>query len=73
MNQLVIGFAEPYKSRGKWLNELINEFMIMIAIYHVMCFTLLVPNIDTRILVGHSFITLVLGHTLISLMMIVYS
>ena len=53
--------------------ELLNEFVIILAVYHVMCFTPLVPDIDTRIYIGYSFIILIVTHTVISLGVLIYS
>ena len=64
---LMIGFADPYESTSKKNKELVNEFIIVLAVYHVMCFTPVVVDIDSRIYIGYSFIALILAHTLASL------
>ena len=63
----MIGLLEPYEASSKKNKELINEFVIVISVYHVMCFTPLVADIDSRIYVGYSFILLIVSHTVISL------
>ena len=45
----------------------------MLSVYHVMCFTPVVVDIDTRIYIGYSFIALILAHTLASLGILVWS
>ena len=69
----VIGSLNPYKLKAKRDRELINEFVIVLAVYHVMCFTPVVVDIDTRIYIGYSFIALILTHTLGSLGLLVWS
>ena len=50
----VIGHANPMKSLTSNRMELFNEFCILIVNYHLMCFTDLVPDVDTREIVGKS-------------------
>ena len=64
---VVIGILEPYKAPSKKNRELVNEFVIVLAVYHVMCFSPVVADIDTRIYIGYSFITLIVTHTVVSL------
>ena len=50
----VLGWMQPYETKSKWKRELLNEYFIILTIYHVMCFTEGNP-ISTRISVGYSF------------------
>ena len=36
---IVVGWMNPYASRGKWRRELLNESFITLTIYHVLCFS----------------------------------
>ena len=69
----VVGLADPYEHKSKRNQELGNEFVIVLSVYHVMCFTPVVVDIDTRIYIGYSFIALILAHTLASLGILVWS
>ena len=73
LNIIVVGTADPYESRSRRFRELLNEFAIMTAVYHVMCFTPFVPDIDTRTYIGYSFIMLILTHTLFSVFGIIHT
>ena len=50
----VIGWMQPYETKNKWKRELLNEYFIMLTIYHVMCFTESNP-VQMRISMGYSF------------------
>ena len=53
--------------------ELYNEFSELILIYHLICFTDFVPNIDTRDVVGSSMVYSTGINLLVNLFVIFYS
>ena len=69
----MVGNVEPYESHKTKNRELLNEFVIVLAGYHVMCFTPFVPEIDSRMYIGYSFIILIVTHTVVSLGVLIYS
>lgn len=60
---ITIGLTKPFKDKKKWKFELMNESVIMVTVYFVMCFSDYVPNINPKIKIGYAFCGFLCAHT----------
>jgi len=56
---IVLTCLVPFKSSSQVGRELVNEAIIMVVLYHLMCFSNFVPDLDTRFILGYSLIAFV--------------
>ena len=64
---LIIEFARPFNTQSERRMEIFNEINLMLVLYTMMCFTPLVPSIETRLLIGWVACGLVASHLFINL------
>ena len=50
----IVGTQEPFKDRVKRIMDLINEFLVLVLNYHLMCFTNFVIDPYAREYLGYS-------------------
>lgn len=63
---IYLGLVSPFKSNEVNKLELFNTFMLFIVVYHLMCCTAFVPDIETREQIGMSYIVVVFIICLVS-------
>jgi len=61
-----------FDSPSKLHRELVNEVVVMLALYHIMCFSEFVPEVDTRFMLGFSLNMLVAIWLLASLGWVIF-
>lgn len=68
-----VGHLRPFESLTQVYIELYNEFSTLILVYHLMCFTNFVPDVDTREVVGSSMIYTTMFNLSVNLLIIAKS
>jgi len=69
---IILGFTKPYKLKSKNRDELINEGLLMIIVYHMIVFTDFVADLETTYYTGYSCAGIVSLHILLNLSMMLY-
>jgi hypothetical protein len=46
--------GEPFEEKSHHLQEMVNELVIMMSMYHFLCFSPFVPSISARAYIGYS-------------------
>ena len=59
VQMIVLGILEPFESRSRVRQEILDESVVMVVLYHFMCFSDFVPDVTARLLLGYSLITFV--------------
>jgi len=56
---ILLGTLAPFESRAQVRREFLNESVVMIVLYHLICFTEFVPDLTSRLCLGYSLIAFV--------------
>ena len=64
---IIIGNVRPFTDPKKSRFEFFNEIMIMLVMYHIICFSPFVPSLETKFLLGYSVCFVVSMHLVINL------
>ena len=70
---ITTGLVLPFSEKKKWINELINEYVILNTIYFVMCFSPFVSSLYAQNILGYAFCAMMGLHTLANIGNIVIS
>jgi len=64
---ILLGLVAPFKRRFSNHFETFSECIVMVVMYHLICFTAFVPDIEVRFKLGYSVSAVVCLHLLISI------
>jgi len=67
---ILLGRVQPFKTKGRIRYEMFSEVVLMFSVYHLICFTPFVPDVEVRFKLGYSCIGVVSFHILVSLLLI---
>ena len=68
---IILGRVGPFRDQRKNRFELFNEGFVFVVLYHCICFTPFVPDIDTRYYLGYLVIVVISIHMVINIVIIV--
>ena len=68
----IVGLWEPFEDKAKARTEYFNEIITFIILYHMICFSPLVPDPNTRFMMGYPCAGFVALHLVISMACIIY-
>ena len=66
---IILGWMNPYAENGKWKREILNEWFIILTIYHVICFTE-GNSVTMRTFMGYSFCFFLSLHVMYNILFI---
>lgn len=61
---------QPLKEKGTYMYELFSEVVLMLVIYHMICFTPFVADLEVRFKLGYSVIAVISLHLAVSYLII---
>jgi len=51
---ILVGQNNPFKTKKQHSMFLMNEFLTMMSLYHIICFTEFIPEVETKFMLGYS-------------------
>lgn len=66
------GGNKPHWDSRRVSLELFNEVMILVACYHLMCFSDFIIDADTQFSMGYSFVAVILVVVVVNVVVVVY-
>jgi len=67
---IILGRVQPYSVSNKRRYEMFSETILMLVLYHFICFTPFVPDLEVRFKLGYSVCGLVCLHLAVSLFLL---
>jgi len=64
---IILGRIEPFKGKSKYYYEMFSEVILMLIMYHLICFTPFVPDVEVRFKLGYSVCGLICLHLTVSI------
>jgi len=64
---IILGRLQPFVLPSKTKYELFSEVVVMLVMYHLICFTPFVPDVDMRFRLGYSVSAIVIAHLAVSM------
>jgi len=64
---IILGRLQPFMLPSKTMYELFSEVVVMLVMYHLICFTPFVPDVDMRFRLGYSVCAIVSAHLAVSM------
>jgi len=64
---IILGRLQPFELPSKTKYELFSEVVVMLVMYHLICFTPFVPDVDMRFKLGYSVSAIVIVHLAVSM------
>ena len=64
---IILGRLQPFVLPSKTKYELFSEVIVMLVMYHLICFTPFVPDVDMRFKLGYSVCSIVVAHLVVSM------
>lgn len=64
---VVLGLVEPFALKSKIHFEMFSECIVMMVMYHIICFTPFVPDLEVRFRLGYLVCALISSHLVVSL------
>jgi len=64
---IILGRLQPFMWPSKTKYELFSEVVVMLVMYHLICFTPFVPDVDMRFRLGYSVCAIVIVHLAVSM------
>jgi len=70
MQVIILGRIEPFSVKSKYHYEMFSEVILMLIMYHLICFTPFVPDVEVRFPLGYSVSGLICLHLAVSIFLI---
>jgi len=64
---ILLGRVAPFKNRFSNHYEMFSETIVMMVMYHLVCFTPFVPDLEVRFMLGYTVSAVICLHLLVSL------
>ena len=70
---IFVGYTKPWADPDEWKKQLLNESILLLVCYHMMCFTPFFPDYKKQNVVGYSVIFVVSASLVFSILQICFT